>query len=163
VSEEFSELYILGPNHTLDNIPFNIKAGVIYTIYLGVANHVGSSGYYILFVNLRNETAPLSNSTFRTPNTSALYEYAFFIQNGRNWGAPLVFEFKNSTFTNGVSYLSTITINGLDFEVNESSVWNSAKNVYYYGLIMELWLFNSTLGVSENNNRSVRLLLNMTK
>jgi len=58
---------------------------------------------------------------------------------------------------------SSITINGIDLSVNQTSAWNSDKAGYYYDLFVELWIFNSTLGLSQYHNRFVNLELNMTQ
>lgn len=163
LGEVFSELYILGPNHSFDDVPFNITAGVTYSVFLGVGNHLGSSSYYTTFVKFGNETEPLPNVTPGIPSPlPALYEYDFFINNGGNWETPFTFKINDVSFSADKSSLNNITINGRDFRVNEASVWNVNKTGYYYNLIVELWLFNSTLGVSQFHNRSVNLILNMT-
>ena len=162
--ETFSELYILGPNHVIENIPFNIKADVKYSVYLGVGNHMGSSSYYTCFVKLRNEAEVLPNSTLGTPSPlPALYEYNAFIEDGQTWEAPLTFQVNKLTFSDGRSQLLSIIINGIEFTVNKTSAWNSDKTGYYYSLFVELWIFNSTSGISQFHNRSVHLSLNMTQ
>jgi hypothetical protein len=162
--QEFSELYILGPNHTLENIPFNIKADVTYSVYLGVGNNMGSSCYYTCFVKMGNETELLPNATLGAPSPlPARYEYKSFISDGGTWEAPLTFRVNELTFTDGTSQLSNITINGIELSVNQTSAWNSEKAGYYYNLFVELWIFNSTLGISQYHNRFVDLFLNMTQ
>jgi len=162
--QEFSELYILGPNHTLENIPFNIKADVTYSVYLGVVNHMGSSCYYTSFVKIANETELLPNATLGAPSPlPARYEYKSFISDGATWEAPLTFRVNELTFNDGTSQLSNITINGIELSVNQTSAWNSDKAGYYYNLFVELWIFNSTLGISQYHNRFVDLFLNMTQ
>jgi hypothetical protein len=162
--QEFSELYILGSNHTFENIPFNIKADVTYSVYLGVVNHMGSSCYYTCFVKIANDTGFLPNATLGAPSSlSALYEYKSFISDGGTWEAPLTFRVNELTFTDGMSQLSNITINGIEFPVNQTSAWNSGNAGYYYNLFVELWIFNSTLGISQYHDRFVSLVLNMTQ
>lgn len=164
VGEAFSELYILGPDHMFDGIPFNVKVGVTYSLYLGVGNHMGSSCYYTCFVKLRNETEPLPDAKLGAPSSlPALYEFRSFIKDEEYWESPLTFKVKELVFANGVSYLSGITINGQDFQVNTSSAWNTNKTGFYYGLFVELWTFNAISGSSEFHNRSVYLSLNMTQ
>lgn len=161
--EEFSELYILGPNHTFDYIPFNIKADVTYLVYLGVGNNMGSSCYYTCFVKMGNETQLLPNATLGIPSPlPALYEYKSFISDRETWEEPLTFRVNKLAFTDGASQFSSITINGIEFSVNQTSAWNSGKAGYYYNLFVELWIFNSTLGISEYHDRFVNLVLNMT-
>ena len=162
-SEQFSELYILGSNHMLDGIPFNVKAGVTYSVYLGVGNQMGLSSYYTCFVKLRNETEPLPNITLGTPSPlPSLFEYKSILSEGETWEVPLTFQVNKLTFVNGMSHLSSIVINGMEFSVSKESAWNSDKAGYYYSLFVELWVFNSTSGINQYHNRSVHLTLNMT-
>jgi len=164
VGEQFSGLYILGPNHKLQDIPFNIKVGVPYSVYLGLHNEMGSSSYYTCFVKIRNETDLLPNATLGTSSTvPKLYEYNSFIANRENWEKPLTFQVNELTITNGASRISSITINGLIYSVNKESEWSSDKTGYYYNLFVELWIYNSTFGVSQYHNRYVNLILNMTQ
>lgn len=163
VGEQFSELYILGPNRMLEDIPFNIKTGIEYSVYLGVGNHMGSPSYYTCNVKLQNETDPLPNPKLGTPSPfPTLYEYKPFIKNGQTWEAPLTFQVNEIAFADNTSKISSITINGMDLNVNKASVWNSNKTGYYYRLFVELWIFNSTSEVSQFHNRFVHLTLNMT-
>jgi hypothetical protein len=155
---------MLGPNHTFENIPFNIKAKVNYSVYLGVVNRMGTSFYYTSFVKITNQTESLPNANLRTPSQlPALYEFKSFISDGGIWEVPLTFRVNELAFIDGTSQLSSITINGINLSVNQTSAWNSEKKGYYYNLFVELWIFNSTLGISQYHNRFVELSLNMTQ
>jgi len=163
-SQEFSEFYVLGPDHTLGNIPFNIKADVNYSVYLGVVNQLGSSCYYTSFLKFANKTEPLPDATLETPSTvPALYEYNSFVTDGGTREAPLTFQVNELTFADNTSTLSGISINGVDFPVMQTSAWDSVNSGYYYNLFVELWIFNSTLGISQYHDRFVNLVLNMTQ
>jgi len=162
--QHFSEIYVLGPSQTLGDIPFNIKAGVTYSIYLGVVNQMGYSCYYTSLVKFGNDTQSLPNLVLGTPSTLPfLYEYNSFISDGATWEAPLTFQVNQLAFHNGVSQLSGIVINGIEFPVKQTSIWNSTKTGYYYNLFVELMIFNSTSGASQYHNRFVCLVLNMTQ
>ena len=162
--QEFSALYILGSNHTFGDIPFNIQANVTYLVYLGVDNNMGSSCYYTCLVKMGNETQLLPNATLGTASSlPALYEYKSFVSNGVTWEAPLTFQVNNLAFTNGECHLSGITINGVDNPVSISSAWDSNATGFYYNLLVELWIYNSTSGTIQYNNRYVSLFLNMTQ
>ena len=163
-SQEFTILYILGPNHTFEDLPFNIKADVTYSVYLGVVNHMGSSCYYTCFVKIGNDSGLLPSATLGTPSPlPAQYEYNSFINNEATWEVPLSFRVNELALTDETSQLFKITINGLEFSVNQTSAWNSTKSGYYYNLLVELWIFNSSLGVSQYHERFVDLALNMTQ
>jgi uncharacterized membrane protein len=163
-SEAFSELYVLGSSHNFDNLPFNVKADVNYSAYLGVVNQMGFSCYYTSFLKIANDATSLPNATLGTPSKLPnLYEYNSFVNDGGTWEVPLTFRVNELTFTDGASQLSNITINGVKFPVNLTSAWDSAKTGYYYYLFVELWIFNSTLGISQYHDRFVSLVLNMTQ
>ena len=163
-SEPFSYIYLLGPNHTTQNIPFNIYSRTKYSIYVGVGNQMSSSEYYICYVKLGNEDGPLPDVTLGTPSPlPILFEYRSFIENGQTWEAPLTFQIDNLNFSETNCQLNGITINGLNYPVSVSSAYDSNSTGYYYALIVELWLYNSTTGTAMYNNRYVSLYLNMTQ
>jgi len=161
-NQEFSELYLLGPNHTFDNIPFNIEVGVENLVYIGVGNELGYSTYYTCLVKIGNQTASLPNKEFGTPSTlTTLYEYKSFIKNNATWEAPLTFQVNKIDFVNKVSHLSGITINGIEIPISEKSVWDVNKTGFYYNLFVELWIYNSSTGNSQFHNRFVSISLNI--
>ena len=40
IGEQFSELYLLDPDHMAKNCPFNIVTDQNYSVYVGVGNHL---------------------------------------------------------------------------------------------------------------------------
>lgn len=111
-----------------------------------------------------NETQPLPNATLGTASSlPALYEYKSFVSDGATWEAPLTFQVNNLAFTNGECQLCGITINEVDYPVSIASAWDSNATGFYYNLFVELWIYNSTLGTIQYNNRYVSLFLNMTQ
>jgi uncharacterized membrane protein len=161
--EQFSELYLLGPNQTATNLPFNIVVGQNYTVYLGVGNQLGFSAYYVCYVKLRNETEPLPNETTQTPSSLVpLYEYRALVQNGLNWAAPLTFSFSSLSISNNQSSLRSITINNVKFDVDKTAQLDQKNHGYYYQLFVELWAFNPASGTLQYQNRYVYFWLNMT-
>ncbi len=162
VGEQFSGIYVLGPNHVLKDVPFNIKSGVVYSVYLGVLNEMGSSSYYTCVVKIRNVTDSLPNATLGTSSSiPKLYETNLFIASGEKWEQKITFQVNDFIATNGFSRLSSITINGVNYSTIKESEWNSDKTGYYYSLLVELWIYNSTIGASQYHNRYVNLVLNM--
>ncbi len=162
VGEQFSSIYMLGQNHTFDNLPFNVKSGVVYSVYLGVTNYLESSNYYTCSVKLASQNDRLPDPILGTPSSlPTLYQYKTFLANGGTWEVPLTFEINNITFSNETSTLSDISINGLDYAVNEISVFDSSRAGYYYNLFIELSLYNSTLNSLNYDGRFVTLNLNV--
>ena len=144
--------------------PFNIKTGETYSVYLGIGNYMGSSSSYTCYIKIRNETEPLPDPVLGTPSPlPVLYEYKAFIQNEGKWESPLTFRIDDLTVYENMSYLTTITVNGKSYPVNEASAWNANKTGYYYSLFTELWIYDTAYSRFQYNNRSVNLILNVTK
>jgi len=163
LSQQFSQLYILGPNQTLDNIPFNIIKGVRYLLYIGVGNELGFSNFYSVHVKIagQNESLPNRSLGLSSP-LPELYKSNIFLQNKAVWQAPFTFQVNDLWFTNEKCTMNSINLNGVDYSVSKTSSWDSEKQGYFFNLIIELWIYNSTLGYSQYHNRSISLRLNMT-
>ena len=162
--EQFSELYLLGPNQMAENYPSNIAIGQNYSVYVNVANHLGSSAYYVLYVKLANSTDQLPNTTLGTPSPlPPLYEYRFSIPDNTNWQSPLQFSASKATIQGNNSQINTLTINEETFNVEKSATWNSNSTKFTYQLFFELWIYNEQTGLVEFNNRYVSLQLNLTR
>ena len=162
--EQFSELYLLGPDHMAKNYPFNIVAGQNYSVYVDVGNQLGSSAYYVLYVKLGNETDPLPNATLGTPSIlQPLYEYRFSIQNSVNWESLLTFSVSNASIQGNNSEINNLQINGVAFNVDKPAIWDSKSTAFTYQLLFELWLYNSSSGAVSFNDRFVDLQLNLTR
>jgi hypothetical protein len=161
--ERFSELWVLGPGHMAEDYPFNVGADVNYLVYVGVGNHMGCSAYYIVDVKFRNQTESLPNATAGTPSPlPPLFEYRLFVEDGKSWEAPLRFSFSNVSFSENRSFVGSLMINGVTFNVDKSASLDVENNGYYYQLFMELWIYNVEFQVFEFHNRFVGLWLNMT-
>jgi len=161
--ERFSELWVLGPGHIAEDYPFNVGADVNYLVYVGVGNHMGCSAYYVVYVKFRNQTESLPNATVGTPSPlPPLFEFRVFVEDGRSWEAPLRFSFSNVSFSENRSFVGSLMMNGVTFNVDKSASWDSENNGYYYQLFMELWIYNVEFQAFEFHNRFVWLWLNMT-
>ena len=152
--ERFSELWILGPNHMAENYVFDVNEGETHLVYVGIGNHMGSSSYYVLYVKLRNQTEPLPNATLGTPSPlQPLFEYRVFLQDGKNWEAPLNFSLSNIVFSGNQSLVENLTINNTTFRVDKAATNDPANNGYYYQLLIELWIYNQESDQIEFHNR----------
>jgi len=161
--EQFSELYLLGPDQMATNYPYNIAVGQNYSVYVGVGNQLGSSAYYTLYVKLGNESDKMPNATLETPSSlPPLYEYSFSIQNGMNWEGHMNFSVYNASIQGTNSQISSIQINNVAFNVDKAAMWNSNSTAFTYQLLFELWIYNHESNSIEYNNRFVDLKLNLT-
>ncbi|MGB9959767.1 MAG: DUF1616 domain-containing protein [Candidatus Bathyarchaeales archaeon] len=161
--EKFSELWILGPGHVIENYPFNVMVGESYTVYVGVGNHMGASAYYLLCFKLRNQTEPLPNSTAGTPSPLLpLFAYSVFVEDGKTWEQPLTFSLNSVSFEGNRCLIHNLTINGVAFDVGKSVLWDSENNGYFYQLLIELWIYNASSRDFYFHNRFVYFWLNVT-
>jgi hypothetical protein len=125
---------------------------------------MGASSYYTSLVKITDQTESLPNSTLEAPSQlPTLYEFKSFISDGGIWEVPLTFRVNELAFIDGTSRISSITINGVELSVNQTSAWNVGNEGFYYYLVVELWIYNSSLGISQFHNRFISLLLNMTQ
>ena len=162
--EQFSELYLLGPDHMAENYPFNIAVGQNYSVYVDVGNQLGSSAYYVLYVKLGNTTDQLPNNTLGTPSSlQPLYEYRFSIQDSMYWESLFNFSVSNASISGNNSQINTLQINGVLFTVNKPVMWNSNSTTFTYQLFFELWIYNMQMASVGFNNRFVNLQLNLTR
>lgn len=161
--EQFSQLYLLGPDHSASNYPYNIHAGQNYSVYVGVANNMGSLVYYLIYSKFGNGTDSSPNPTMGTPSLlNPLYEYRFALPSGKTWENLLTFSVDHASISGNRSLVSTISINSLSFDVNKPSIRNTNSTVFYYQLFFELWTYNTQSNQLSFNNRTVSLNLNIT-
>lgn len=162
VGQQFTTIYILGDNHTFDNIPFNIKTGVQYSVYLGIVNNMDSSSYYTYYVKLANETQLPSTTSGQPSSLSPLFESKIFSSPEQGFETPLTFEVNDARIANDVCVINDISINGISRQINQATSWNTDKSGFYYNLFIELWIYNASQGIIEYNDRFVSMNLNMT-
>jgi uncharacterized membrane protein len=161
--EQFSELYLLGPNQKAANYPYNIGIGQNYTVYVGVGDQLGSSAYYTLYVKFGNKTDQMPDAALKTSSSlPPLYEYRFSIQNSVNWESLFTFSVSNASISGNNSQINNLQINGVAFNVDKPAIWNSNSTTFTYQLLFELWIYNDKSNSMEYNNRFVYLNLNLT-
>jgi len=162
-SERFSELWLLGPNHMMEDYPFNVKVNESYSVFVGVGNHLGGSSYYLVYVKFRNQTQPLPNATASEPSPLApLYEFRAFVVGGGTWEKPLRFSVLWASRDDDSMFVDCLSINDVAFPVNASARWDSEFKGFYYQLFFELWLYNITSRSFQYHDRFVGIWLNMT-
>jgi hypothetical protein len=162
--ERFSDLYVLGPGHMLEDYPRNVSAGEKYLVYVDVENHLGQVAYYEVWVKLRNSSDAFPDDALgAASDLPVLYRYEALLVDGQAWEAPLTFSFADVSFGENVSSVGHIGINDALVPVNKTAVWDGENSGYFYWLIMELWLYDTTSGHFNFHSRFVTLRLNMTK
>ena len=140
-----------------------MRPNVTYSVYLSVVNHEGSSAYYACNVKLRNASDPLPNATLGEPSSlRTLYNYKFFAKDEQAWTAPLTFMVSSPQTSGNTMYLENIVVNNETILVQKSSLWSEQSQGYYYDFLIELWMYNASIGISQYNDRFVHFYLNVT-
>jgi hypothetical protein len=168
--EFFTELWLLGPEHTAENFPFNITSNINYNIFLGIGNHLGSFAYYSIQVKFRNQTQPSADSFNHTASSlPPLYSITAFGADKETWELPVTFSFEytyNEDPDN--ESLSKVEVNTLMFNdllldlEGYSATWDSEREVFFGNLFFELWIYSDATGSFQYHQRSTSLWFNMT-
>jgi uncharacterized membrane protein len=163
----FTALSLLGPTHIAEGYPYNIAQNTTYTTYIGLANNMGSCGYYLVEVKLRNETQPKADPLTRTSSSQPpLWNITAFVPDKQNWEYPLSFSFDytNQTDNNTTSItFKTLKLNDASIDLSGyTSTWNSTAHTYFSSLSFELWAYNTTTQNFQYNERFLNLQFNMT-
>ena len=163
VSEKFSELWLLGPNHKAEDYPLNVGANEIYTVYVSVGNRLGYSAYYRVLVKFCNQTLSLPLSSNSTPSPlPALYEFNIFIRDDGISENLFHFELLDIDRSDEILAVNKMSINGATLAVNRTTIWDVEGNGFYFQFFFELWLYNASVLRFQYHNRFVGFWLNIT-
>ncbi len=161
----FSEMWILGPNHTAEGYPFNITSGQSYSVFLGVGNHLGYCAYYVVEVKFRNQTQSAPNSFNRTSSSlPSLFNITAFVADQGTWELPLTFSF-NYNYNETLSKVNfqKMILNDVNSNISNCTIaWDSKNHGFLGNLFFELWIYNGTTSSFQYHERSVGLWFNMT-
>ena len=160
-SEFFSELWLLGPDHKAEGYPFNVVAGTDYTVFVGVGNQMGSTEYYLVYVNLCNNTgySPADNDS-EPISCEHIYTYNIFIDNGKTWEQSVTFRFEDVLVAEQDLTVRHFVINDTAFPVEVSTLLNS-NNEGFFELSFELWRYDVVSDSFRFDDREVSLSLKM--
>jgi hypothetical protein len=169
-TESFTEMWLLGPENTIENFPFNVTSSGNYKVFLGIGNHLGSVAYYSIHVKLLNQSqltadpnSPMANSL------RPLYSIPAFVADKEAWKLPLTFSFdytySANTATTSLSKVNvnTITLNEATLNIEGfSAAWDPENRGFFGYLLFELWIYNGTIGGFQYHERYTSLKFNMT-
>lgn len=148
----------------MKGVPFNVKSGQDYLIYIGVNNHLSSSGYYEICVKFSNEDDRLPNTRTGEPSPlSSIYTQKLLIAKEQGSELPLTLSIPSISFSDNKALVNNIIINGYDIKVDKAAAWNATDSGFYYQIFFELWLYDATSSVFRFNNRTVGFWFNMTQ
>lgn len=162
-SENFSEFWLLGPNHIAANYPFNVNDNETYKIFVDLANHMGRSEYYMVQVKFRNITQSVIELSSSKPSSlPTLYEFRFSVLDENVWESPVNFAFQDVSVEGDVVTVGDVIVNGMVFPVDVSAHRDSVSNSFYFQLFFELWRYDLALKSFKYDNRFVGIWFNMT-
>lgn len=163
-TEYFTELWLLGPNHMAEDMPYNITKNVNYKIFLGVANQLGECAYYEVQAKFRNQNQSAPDTFNHTASSLApLYTINTVVADKETWELPITFSFDYSydSYSSQINF-NSLTFNNAVLNLNGySTSWDSGKNMFYGDLVFELWIYNGTIGSFQYHQRYVDLKFNM--
>ena len=159
--DQFSEIHLLGPQHTANNYPYNIAPDQNYSLFVDVGNHMGATAYYLVYIKLLNASDPMPSQNSSSP-IKPIYAYRFLVQDGKTVEHTADFSISNASFSNIQSNIENLQINGINFIINKPALWNETRLMFQYRLLFELWQFNTQSNTLQYDNRFVSLQLNCT-
>jgi len=160
--EKFSELWVLGPGHMAENYPFKVEVGKEYRVFVGVGSHMDGSTYYAVYAKFRNQTQPLPNASAMVASSlPPLYEFQVFVADRLTWESQVNFTISNAFKRGNSTFVRYLSINGIVFEVNSTTIWDSEDRGFFYQLFFELWIYDAAVGSFQYHNRFVGLWLNV--
>lgn len=167
-TEFFTELWLLGPGRMAEGFPYNVTSGEAYSVFLGLANHLGQCAYYVVEVKFRNASQSAPDSFNRTASSlGSLYGFNVFVADKESFELPLSFSFDYSlgSYNETVPQVSfnSLSLNGTALDLRGySAVWEEQASRFLGNLVFELWIYNGTVGAFEYHERYVDLKFNMT-
>jgi uncharacterized membrane protein len=163
-TESITELSVLGPYRNA-TYPYNLTSGDRYSLYFTVTNHLGSSANYMLQAKFRNQNQSGPDSFNQTSSSlPALAEFTFTVDDEKSIELPIDVSFiYKITPLESKANLNSIAINDSTVDMNNLPVtWDSTKNAYLGNIFFELYLYNSTSGDFQYNQRYVSLWVNLS-
>ena len=162
-AERFSELWVLGPDHSAKNYPFNVRVNESNSVFVGVNNHLGALSYYLIYVKFRNQTQPLPNATASEPSLlPPIFEFRAFVKDNEAWEAHVTFIISDVSLHNDSMSVNRMIINGKTLAFNSFAKFDAERNGFYYELLFELWLYDQGSRILTFNRRFVGIWLNVT-
>ena len=164
-TEFFTEMWLLGPEHTAENYPYNITLNENYKVFLGASNHLGRCAYYTVQVKFSTQNQSAPDPFTRTPSSlPSLYNVNFIIADKEAWKSPVTFSFDYSYDENNSRVnFNRMMFNDASLNLNGYSTTLDAENSRFFGnLIFELWIYNDEVGGFTYHERYTDLKFNMT-
>jgi len=163
-AEAFSELWVLGSNHTIAEYPLQMKVGSVGRLVLGIRNNMNYPVYYLLKAKFRNETQPFPDAIKGEPSPlPSLYEFRFFLENGKTWETWFNFSIRDASFSQESCLVKSIVVNGTPISMNVTSLLSPVKNGFYYQFFFELWLYDSKTQSLRYHERFVSIWTNIVQ
>lgn len=161
--ERFSELWVLGAGHVAEDYPFDVRAGTVYKIYIGMGSHMGDARYYGVFVKFRNQTESAPDESHGTPSAvDPVLTYRLFLRDSEKWEREVLFSLEDVSFAGNVCRVSNLVVDGYTVSVNKSVVWDEGNGGFYFQLFCELWVYDQSGSGFRYDDRFVGVWLNVT-
>jgi hypothetical protein len=162
--ERFSEIFILGADHTINSLPFNVSMGTSYTVFVNVGNHIGNLEYYAVYAKFRSLSEALPDVSSGQPSPlQPVFEYHMFLGDNMISERRFDFSLEEISFNGDECRVSQLLINGHLVNVDQVVLWDSEDKGFFYQLFFELWVYDSAISDFRFDNRYVQFWINATR
>lgn len=159
-SEGFSELWVFGPNHTVEDYPLVVKANEQNNIFIGVRNHLGYSAYYDVRLKFRNQTQSYPDNE-QPSSLASVCEFYLFLANGNENEISIMFSISNVSLVGETTSVGRLVVNNQSYSSNSIAKWDSKYQGFFYEVLFELWLYDIEVNDFKYNDRYVGIWLNV--
>lgn len=163
-SENYSEFWLLGPDHVGDDYPSIVREGEVYRVFVDLGNQMGSSEYYLIYVKVGDNTSILPDvDNSLSSCLPPLFEFRFILAENGVWENAIDFSFEDLIFQDDILYVDYVVVNGVRFPVELSVDWDVERGGYFIQLFFELWRYDFESGSLKFDDSFVGLWLKMTE
>src|SRR5208283_518734 len=119
-----TELSLFGPYQNT-TYPYNATIGQNYPLYINVANHLGTTAYYLIEVKFRNQTQSAPDSFNHTSSDlQSLGNIAFCVANNQALQLPVnvSFQYQLDSYVENQLDMQNIIVNGFPLSVSSTTI-----------------------------------------
>ncbi len=158
----FSEMWLLGPEHTAENYPYNITFNEDYAVYLGVQNRLNEDTEYSIRIKLCANDQQLPNSSIsKFSPLPSIEEFDFSLADEESWEIRLDFALDYYLVQQNLTRIENFKIEGITFPINQNLILDSNQDGFNVFLLFELWSKNETDAIFEYTNQYLQLILKL--
>jgi hypothetical protein len=157
--DNLTEMSLRGPFHNA-TYPSNVTSGYARIFYVELTNRLGCQANYSIAVKFRNQTQSDADSFNHTSSElQPLLQIPLSVADQQTAELPITVKFHYQPLAGSSKIQFTdIEVNGHKSDASYvSASWDSERKGFFGNLLFELWLYNSTVGSLQYNQRYLSL------